>query len=120
MLLFIDNSSVSHCDTSSFKYISCCCLSPFQALYHTLYSLFKYISCCCLSATSSIEATLNSYSNTSHVVVYRRWICHIIHDSHIQIHLMLLFIYLLFQHFYQPYLNSNTSHVVVYRSVGDV
>ena len=53
---------------------------------------FKYISCYCLSLMSSNGILANSYSNTSHVIVYLANTNRHIIITRIQIHLMLLFI----------------------------
>ena len=77
-----------------FKYISCYCLSVFIFIYSFLFFIFKYISCYCLSRGCFLSYIPLENSNTSHVIVYRK--AELLRKTlfHIQIHLMLLFIWL--------------------------
>ena len=77
-----------------FKYISCYCLSAagLPDIHQIL--LFKYISCYCLSGANGEWKNLR---------------------ISIQIHLMLLFIFVATSQEKEVYEDSNTSHVIVYR-----
>ena len=55
-------------------------------------TIFKYISCSYLSNPSCLLVQLDSYSNTSHVLIYPKSFVISPVDSKIQIHLMFLFI----------------------------
>ena len=92
MLLFIAMCSVSYIEEWLFKYISCYCLSMKDCVKQQYRQLFKYISCYCLSRATIATQDRESYSNTSHVIVY-----HYSDEDEV------------------GYDDSNTSHVIVYR-----
>ena len=70
MLLFIHPPASLKWRSIRFKYISCYCLSHRTDAFHKILFVFKYISCYCLSFMSLWESSPDSYSNTSHVIVY--------------------------------------------------
>ncbi len=79
-------------NSTLFKYISCYCLSELRGIMNELIHIFKYISCYCLSGQSAIRQRLQTNSNTSHVIVYQIEADKEGNKGMIQIHLMLLFI----------------------------
>ncbi len=102
--------------TSSLRYIQIHLMLLFicqEKKHPARESAFKYISCYCLSLSPCNLGVIHSYSNTSHVIVYRLRPSLTFQEIYIQIHLMLLFI-VLHPISFCRYLDSNTSHVIVY------
>ena len=135
MLLFIHTATASNCRSLGIQIHLMLLFIEMAGLEMRPGPWFKYISCYCLSHDRQEIGSAYIDSNTSHVIVYRSfWIsCGIPSDnsntSHvivylattnakgnaewIQIHLMLLFIYVAI--IIDPiYKDSNTSHVIVY------
>ena len=128
-------------DPLSFKYISCYYLSllSLQDIWRKMYSNtshviiyrlldtdyewdgeeFKYISCYYLSTLIPKRPKHLPHSNTSHVIIYRRKNTLLWNVLYIQIHLMLLFIWMITL-FCHKAIYSNTSHVIIYRTRGGV
>ena len=123
------------CETE-FKYISCYCLSWELDRKGIRQLLFKYISCYCLSPFRRHSERVKAYSNTSHVIVYRRYpdpsstTASYSNTSHVIVYLEDVESEQRAQEFkyiscyclskgYGPErwcnANSNTSHVIVYR-----
>ena len=76
---------------SRFQYISCCCFSHNVGHCSGGFTMFQYISCCCFSV-SGVGSGLNWRSfNTSHVVVFQRFLVSLSYVKRVSIHLMLLF-----------------------------
>ena len=93
MLLFICKVEDVRRSEIAFKYISCYCLSNKSDTKTQAQNQFKYISCYCLSAVTFVAVWQESYSNTSHVIVYLTSSSLSAPSTIIQIHLMLLFIH---------------------------